>query len=60
MKQFNSTSGKTIILPLYSTAELEDRISSTKEMNSDDEINLLTVHIALSSTKVHKYRLIKD
>lgn len=59
MKQFNSTSGKTIILPLYSTAELEDRISSTKEMNSD-EINLLTVHIALSSTKVHKYRLIKD
>lgn len=59
MKQFNSTSGKTVILPLYSTVELEDRISSTKETNSD-EINLLTVHIALSSTKVHKYRLIRD
>lgn len=41
MKQFNSTSGKTVILPLYSTVELEDRLSSTKETNSD-EINLLT------------------
>lgn len=40
MKQFNSTSGKTVILPLYSTVELEDRISSTKEANSD-EIHLL-------------------
>lgn len=27
MKQFNSTSGKTVILPLYSTVELEDRMS---------------------------------
>lgn len=27
MKQFNSTSGKSVILPLYSTVELEDRTS---------------------------------
>lgn len=27
MKQFNSTSGKTVILPLYSTVELEARMS---------------------------------
>lgn len=49
MKQFNSTSGKTVILPLYSTVELEDRISSTKKTNSD-EINLLTDYCSL----IHK------
>lgn len=27
MKQFNSTTGKTVILPFYSTVELEDRMS---------------------------------